>query len=164
MIASATEPSVSASNAEGERVCQGVVCGAWALAFEFGWARAIVEDFDLVAVPRAPEWLVGAASIDGELVPVVELARYIQPGQAPLDLESGHRLLIGGVGAATVGILFSQRPNMIRFVPEPVQHVKYLPAPLREMARAQATTPGGGLFIDVDPKKLMAQLDARLSQ
>ena len=77
-------PELRASNSL--QLAQGVMCGEMRLAFTFSWARQIVDDFDLVALPRAPGWVLGAVNINGAIVPVVDQTNYftqsIQPAQS----------------------------------------------------------------------------------
>jgi chemotaxis signal transduction protein len=133
------------------------------LAFEFGWARSIVERFELTAVPRAPEWLAGACNIDGELVSVVDLSRFISPNQPPLVISKAHRLLVAGVGAESIGFLFTQRPQMLRFTPGQTEGMRYLPERVRAFARGFANNAAAEQFIDIDPERLMAQLTEALA-
>lgn len=136
------------------RVAQGIVCGAWALAFEFGWSRSIVDNFELVAVPQASEWLVGAANIDGDLVPVVDLVRLISPQATPFLRQPGQRLLIGGKGLEAIAIVFTRRPQMIRYVPHDGQQLAFVPASIRGVARGMATNENGESYIEIDGYKL----------
>jgi chemotaxis signal transduction protein len=147
-----------APSAAPTRSAQGIVCGAWALAFEFGWARNIVEQFDLVAVPQSPEWLVGAASVDGELLPVVDMARLISPNPIPFQRVPGQRLLVGGEGADSVAMVFTRRPQMIRYEPKDGAELSAVPASLRELARGYAINERGEYFIEVDGIKLVKHL------
>jgi hypothetical protein len=59
---------------------QGIQCGSLNVAFSFAWARSIVEDFSLTPIPNAPAWLLGAANIEGEIVPVFDLVSWVGAG------------------------------------------------------------------------------------
>ncbi len=142
------------------RVAQGIVCGSWALAFEFGWARNIVDQFDLVAVPQAAEWLVGAANVDGDLVPVIDMMRVISPQAAPFLRQPGQRLLVGGVGADALAIVFTRRPQMLRYTPEDGVGLAHVPASVRNVARGMATNERGETYIELDGPRLCEWLAA----
>ncbi len=84
------------------KLFQAVRCGSLNVAFPYGWASMIVDDFELAPVPRAPAWLVGAVNIEGTIVPVVDLGRY-RRNDASIRSESTSqapakkRLLVGSV-------------------------------------------------------------------
>ncbi len=140
------------------RIAQGIVCGAWALAFEFGWSRNIVDNFELVAVPQASEWLVGATNIDGDLLPVIDLVRLISPQATPFVRQPGQRLLVGGTGTDAIAIIFSRRPQMIRYTPKDGEQIAYIPASIRSVARGMATNDSGETYIEIDGTKLTEML------
>jgi chemotaxis signal transduction protein len=144
--------------APAQRTSQGVICGGWALAFEFGWARNIVDEFDLVAVPQALDWLVGAANIDGELIPVIDLSRLITPTQTPFAKLNDHRLLVCDQGTEAVGLLFSRLPQMLRFEPGDPAMARYAPESIRPAVRGLATNERGEGFLDVDGPRLVGML------
>ena len=161
----------SAAPAGVEHLAQGIVCGPWALAFRFEWARSLVEQYDVVAVPKAPPWFVGAANIDGNIIPVVDLALYINP-QASMEALGGvgsaqRRLLVGGMSAAgaedAVAILFGQLPQQLRYQPQDVNEVPGLPARLRELCAAYALDAGGQMFLEIDAERLTQALAQELS-
>ncbi|MFM7331551.1 MAG: chemotaxis protein CheW, partial [Brachymonas sp.] len=78
------------------KLAQGILCGAWALAFPFDWARQIVDEFELSPIPKSPEWLMGGVNVDGNILPVVDLARYLGT-TAVESMPRQQRLLIGGM-------------------------------------------------------------------
>jgi chemotaxis signal transduction protein len=98
---------------------QGIQCGSLNLAFSFAWARSIVEDFSLTPIPNAPAWLVGAANVEGEIVPVFDLVSWVGAGASDtLRNEPGAgraRLLIGGHGDERAAIVFSGSARMVRY-------------------------------------------------
>jgi chemotaxis signal transduction protein len=98
---------------------QGIQCGSLNLAFSFAWARSIVEDFSLTPIPNAPAWLVGAANIEGEIVPVFDLVSWVGVGASDaLRTRPGAgraRLLVGGHGDERAAIAFSGSARMVRY-------------------------------------------------
>jgi len=128
---------------------QGIQCGTLNLAFPYAWAKSIVEDFHLTPVPNAPAWLIGAANVEGEIVPVFDLASWAAAGEpdattaAPVATRT--RLLIGGQGGDRAAIVFSGSARMVRYVPAgpSVADLDALPARLRSvvLARSEADPP-----------------------
>lgn len=91
---------------------QGIQCGALDLAFPYAWAHAISEDFSLTPVPNAPAWLVGATNVEGEIVPVFDLAAWVDP-LAPGPGRA--RLLLGGHGGDRAAVAFTGAARMVRY-------------------------------------------------
>jgi len=128
---------------------QGIQCGDLSLAFPYAWARAIVEDFSLTPIPNAPAWLVGAANVEGEIVPVFDLVSWAAsdvPPQSPAEPGVGRaRLLVGGHENDRAGILFSGSARMVRYAPDapPMRGDTSLPARLRAvvLCASEATPP-----------------------
>jgi chemotaxis signal transduction protein len=154
-----------------EHLAQGIVCGTWALALRFEWARTIVEQFELVPVPKAPVWLVGAANVEGSIIPVVDLALYINPQASP-EAAGGQgsaqrRLLVGGFSAGStedaVAIVFSQLPQQLRYQPRGLDDVGGLPARLREICAAHALDAAGQMFLEIDTERFTEALAQELS-
>lgn len=95
---------------------QGVRCAGWALAFNHGWARCIVEQPVITPVPHAPAWLHGAMAFDGRIIPVIDPARYIDPAAGPAA-SAATMALVGASDDAVVALLFSGTPAQVRPVP-----------------------------------------------
>ncbi len=153
-----TAIAATASSQTPLRTAQGVICGAWALAFEFGWARSIIDQFELVAVPQAHDWLVGAANVDGELLPAVDLSRLMAPTEAPFARHKDQRLLVCGVGAEAVALVFTRMPQMLRFEVPDARSARYAPPAIREAVRGIATNERGESYLDVDGPRLVELL------
>jgi chemotaxis signal transduction protein len=91
-----------------------VQCGVLRVALPHGWARAAVDCPDLTPVPRAPGWLAGAANIDGEITPVVDLAAWCGEGDMTDVPRRDLRLLLGGHGGDALALLFNGLPRLVR--------------------------------------------------
>jgi|UPI00064817A7 chemotaxis signal transduction protein len=91
---------------------QGIQCGALDLAFPYAWAHAISEDFSLTPVPNAPAWLAGATNVEGEIVPVFDLAAWVDPRASG---PGRARLLVGGLGGDRAAIVFTGAARMVRY-------------------------------------------------
>ena len=141
-------------------LAQAVQCGPWALAFAFSWARSIVEDFELSEVPHAPPWLLGAANVDGKVVPVIDLALYLDPAARP-EPGAPRMLLVGGEGEDAAGIVFSGLPAMVR--PQPEVPVPATPPALAEFVTGAATDGGSRRWALVDAPALLEALSAELA-
>ena len=149
------------------RLAQGIECGEFLLAFSFDWARQIVEQFELVPIPRAPSWVLGAVNVNGVIVTVVELANYFSNASVPAQLSRGQRLLIGGIqdedAESALAIAFSQTPSQLSYVTSEQFARAELPLRLQEVCSGAATGEQGKMYIEIDPGKLMDALDAELS-
>ncbi|MGB4115910.1 MAG: chemotaxis protein CheW [Polaromonas sp.] len=148
-------------------LAQGVQCGKYALAFSFDWARQIVDEFDLVPLPRAPSWVLGAVNVNGLIVPVVDVGNYFSEDSSPSQLQRGQRLLLGGVQAedaeGALAIAFSQTPAQLEYEAQPLTDAAALPVRLQEVCKGFASTEQGQIYIEIDPQLLMNALAAELS-
>jgi chemotaxis signal transduction protein len=127
---------------------QAIICGGWSLVVNMQWANTIVDTFELVKIPRAPNWLIGAANIDGTIIPVVDFSVYFVPNAAPMVIDRHHRILVGskrdeGVqGASThdsvFAILFKGLPSQIQYTREAMDASHVIPERLRELSLGMA--------------------------
>jgi chemotaxis signal transduction protein len=152
------------------KLAQGILCGAWALAFPFDWARQIVDDFDLSPIPKAPVWLIGATNVDGNILPVVDLKIYL--GLSSSAGASKQRLLIGGMvqqGSSdttgdAIAIAFDGLPQQLRYDPRVLTYAGALPSRLRELCVGVGSNAAGHEFLEIDNQRLMAVLSDELAQ
>ncbi len=152
-----------------QSLAQGIVCGPWALALSYTWARQIVENFELTAIPKSPAWLLGATNVEGNILPVVDLGVYFSPELgATSATPSVERLLVGGMTADgaddAVAIVFHALPQQLRYTPVPLDYANALPAKLREVCDAVAQDKSGNNFLEINSERLMAALSDELSQ
>lgn len=144
------------------RVAQTVACGPWVLAFGIDWANAIVDEFELVNIPRAPHWLIGAVNVDGSIVPVVDLALYLDPQALIPGTVRQQRLLLGGRhsgrGEAALAFRFSGLPFQIQYQPMPLPVESGLPERLHALCSGLATGADGALCYEIDATTLSDQL------
>jgi chemotaxis signal transduction protein len=152
------------------KLAQGILCGSWALAFPFDWARQIVDQFELSPVPKSPIWLLGAANVDGTIVPVIDLNAYLSN-----TVSSGagkSRLLIGGMGQQTSGddvgdalaIAFEGLPQQLSYEPRELTYAAALPPRLREVCMGVCSNAAGHEFLEIDDQRLLAMLSDELAQ
>jgi chemotaxis signal transduction protein len=149
------------------KLAQGIICGSWALAFSFDWSRQIVEDFEISSIPKSPAWLVGAANIEGSILPVVDLAVYFSPTTANLTVSPHQRLLVGRLKMddtdEAIALLFNGLPQQLNYQSQELTYAGALPAKLREVCGAVASDASGRNFLEIDVEKLMAVLADELS-
>jgi chemotaxis signal transduction protein len=162
------------TNASATKLYQAIRCGALRIAFPYGWATAIVEKFEVTPVPKAPSWLLGATNIDGQILPVVDLA-YVgastsRVGAAPVANSanaSSRRLLIGGVEGENkddrLAIVFDGLPQQIG------REANKFAAHVHGKETGSSLTDGtvesksGERFALVNVERLIARLSAELS-
>jgi chemotaxis signal transduction protein len=155
---------------------QAITCGGWSLSLNMQWANTIVDTFELVKIPRAPNWLIGAVNIDGRIIPVVDLSVYFVPNAAPMAIDRHHRLLVGGKyegnadgtsGSDSVfAILFSGLPMQIQYTREAIDVSLVIPERLRELSLGivkSATSLGPNkTYFEIDTDRFMAFLSDSL--
>ena len=116
---------------------QGIHCAGLALALPYSWARSVVDDFAISAVPNAPAWLVGAANVEGRIVAVVDLHAWAEPA-APQQPPARQRLLLGGDGSDAFALRFEGLPALLHNVPPGQAALGSLPAALQPFVRGAA--------------------------
>ena len=162
-------PVAPSSPAQALRLAQGIVCGPWALALSYDWARQILDNFELTAIPKSPNWLLGATNVEGNILPVVDLGVYFSPELGATSAsQTTQRILVGGMttdGAdAAVAIVFHALPQQLRYSASALDYANSLPAKLREVCDAVAQDANGNNFLEINSERLMAALSDELSQ
>lgn len=150
------------------KLAQGILCGSWALAFPFDWARQIVDSFELSPIPKSPPWLLGATNIEGGILPVIDLEVYLTGVAAAT--HSRQRLLIGGLVAGrtaedsgdAVALAFDGLPQQISYEPRTLTYGNALPERLREVCVAVANNAAGQEYLEIDATRLLEALGAAL--
>jgi chemotaxis signal transduction protein len=112
--AAADEPAPLPVAAESLLRAQAIDCGGVPIAVPFSWARSVVEDFDVSPAPNAPAWLVGAVNVDGRILPVLDIAAWLDENAAQ-SVERRSKLLVGGEGEDRFALLFQGLPLMARY-------------------------------------------------
>jgi chemotaxis signal transduction protein len=152
------------------KLAQGILCGSWALAFPFDWARQIVDDYELSPIPKAPPWLLGAANVDGNILPVVDLNAYL--GTHAATGNTKQRLLIGGMSQQAsadstgdaLAIAFEGLPQQLSYEPRSLTYASALPPRLRELCMGVCVNAAGHEFLEIDDQRLIAVLSDELAQ
>ena len=149
------------------KLAQGIICGSWALAFSFDWSRQIVDRFELSAIPKAPAWLAGAVNVEGNVLPVVDLAQYFSPELANFGQPTQQRLLVGGLthtdAEDAVALVFSSLPMQLNYAHQELTYASALPLRLREVCDGIALDGNGRNFLEINPQRLIAILADELS-
>jgi chemotaxis signal transduction protein len=136
---------------------QAIRCGRRWLGFALGWARVALEQVELSRVPGAPDWLAGAANVDGEVLPVVDLSCWLEAeaggemgamGAQTLATAGARdtRVLVGGQDEQSVGLLFTGLPRLVRVTPRPEGLV--VPAALEPLVLGVADEDASLLILD----------------
>lgn len=149
-----------------QRLAQGIICGQWALAFSFDWARQIVERFELSAIPKAPNWLLGSANVDGNIVPVIDLAKYFGNDVADPSQGTQQRLLVGGLSGAdaddAIALVFVGLPTYLKYHTTLLSYPGALPVRLREVCDGVAKDTRGRDYLEINIQRLKALLTDEL--
>jgi chemotaxis signal transduction protein len=121
----------------------------------------------MTAIPKAPAWLLGAANVEGTILPVIDLAVYFSPTTASLQVSPHQRLLVGGITAAgaddALALIFNGLPQQLNYEPQELTYAGALPPKLREACDAVASDPQGRNFLEINTDKLLAILADELS-
>ena len=149
------------------QLAQGLMCGKLKLAFRFDWARQIVDNYELVPLPRAPGWVLGAVNINGAIIPVVDLDNYFFESAQPAQIERGQRLLVGGIDAedseAALAVVFSQTPVQLEYLTRQLEERDGLPPRLHDVCRGLAHDDRGEEYFEIDPARLIDAMSIELA-
>lgn len=113
----------------------------------------------------------GGVNVDGNILPVVDLARYL--GTAPVQgTAHQQRLLIGGLAGGTamedtgdaIALAFEGLPQQLSYEPRELTYAAALPSQLRELCSKVAVNAAGQEFLEIDAQRLVAVLSDELSQ
>ncbi len=151
-----------------EQLSQGILWDPYGFALPYTWAHTIVEEFDLIAVPKAPVWLLGVTNVQGSILPVVDLSAYFSPNHTPAQMPTQQRLLVGGAaqGGESGDMLtfaFHGLPMQLRYERQALGSADIeVPDLLREVCLGHTTDARGQKFYEIDPHQLTAALMAVL--
>lgn len=152
------------------KLAQGILCGPWALALPFAWARQIVDTFELSPIPKAPPWLLGATNVDGNILPVVDLGIYL--GLTTASASQRQRLLIGGTMDASsadstgdaIALAFEGLPQQLGYEPRALTYAGALPPRLADLCMGVGSNAAGHEFLEIDAERLLAALSDELAR
>ena len=74
----------------------------------------IFEDRIIYSIPLAPSWILGACSVRGDIVPIIDLPRILNQKNSHTD-SSKYNTLILGNGEDSIGLLLKKLPTPIQF-------------------------------------------------
>lgn len=153
---------------------QAITCGGWSIALNIAWTNTIIDTFELVKIPRSPNWLIGAVNVDGNIIPVVDLSVYFVPNAPPMQIDRHHRLLVGGRRDSSVenaggsgddsvfAILFVGLPMQIQYSREPVDEAIVIPECLRELCIGTAKDAAGKTYFEMNTDRFIEYLSLSL--
>jgi chemotaxis signal transduction protein len=147
---------------------QAIRCGSTRVAVSYQWAHAIVDRFEVVPVPKAPVWLMGATVIDAQVLPVIDLALYIDPTFRRVELEKDLRLLVGGSEDGglldpPLALVFDGLPQQVRSTATAPQATANAPERLSNVVDGSTTSTQGEQFHIINVQRLANELAAELS-
>ena len=145
------------------QLSQGIFCSPFFIALPYLWAKSIVEEFELVAVPKSPPWMAGVANLAGVILPVIDLSAYFSPTQQPNPIHKQHRLLIGGDfgggdEAVPMALLFEGLPQQVKALRRSVSEQSSMPQELAQLCVGELTNERGQSFFELDPDLLTQAL------
>ena len=166
-VSDAAASPVSLNDKTTLKLAQGIMCGRLSLAFTFDWARQIVDSYELVPLPRAPGWVLGAVNINGAIVPVVDLDNYFFQTVQPAQAERSQRLLVGGTNSedteAAFAVVFSQTPVQLEYSTTRIGNHEALPPRLLDVCRGLAQDDQGKKYLEIDPEQLVDAMSIELA-
>jgi chemotaxis signal transduction protein len=116
---------------------------------------------------KSLNWLLGSANIEGNIVPVIDLAVYFSPTTSPVQAATNQRLLVGGMTSSgtdeAVALVFGGLPQQLSYEPQELTYGGALPNQLREVCDGIANDASGRNFLEINLEKLMAVLADELS-
>jgi chemotaxis signal transduction protein len=159
------------ARARPETLYQGIRCGPVAFAISYRWARSIAESFDEVPIPRAPIWLTGAASIEGHIRPIIDLALLAAPDYRRTTVKRDLRLLLGGhddgdLTDPPIALLFEGLPQQLRAFDDDIGVTiagDAMPAQIASAVEGSIRSTRDELFYVVNIAKLANGLASELS-
>ena len=175
-LAQAEAAQETASSPEASVIGQAITCGGWSLALNLNWTNTIIDVFELVNIPRAPKWLIGAVNVDGNIIPVVDLSVYFVPNAPPMQIDRHHRLLVGGKRDASIestggsgsdsvfAILFAGLPMQIQYTQETMDETIVIPERLRELCLSTAKDSTGKTYFEMNTDRFIEYLSLSLLQ
>lgn len=129
---------------------QGLRCAGRALGLAPGWARCIVERPRITRVPHAPPWLLGAMPHEGRIVPVIDLACWIDPA-ASTPIGDATMALIGEADGSAAALVLEDMPVPLRGLPgSPAVAAARLPAGLAGCTAGHAVDAQGEDWVLLD--------------
>ncbi len=137
-------------------------CGPWRLGVTYEWACTVVKASALAQVPCTPPWLLGVANWEGEIIPVVDLARWLG---LPTDRASHRHWLVGGDEGARLALSWAGRPAswVWATMSRDTRWVSALPVALQPLVQAAWSDDAGQACAVVDGARLCEVLHTELT-
>jgi purine-binding chemotaxis protein CheW len=105
--------TLPAQNAQqGLQLREGFHIGHLGLMIRYEKGSELIDLPQVFALPNAPEWFSGIANLHGTLVPVFDLARYLDVEHLP---DAKPMLLVLGHGIEAAGVVIDGMPVRLRF-------------------------------------------------
>ena len=111
--AATAAPTLSAQNAQqGLQLREGFHIGYLGLMIRYEKGSELIDLPQVFALPNAPGWFSGIANLHGTLIPVFDLARYLDVEHLP---AAKPMLLVLGHGIEAAGVVIDGMPVRLRF-------------------------------------------------
>ena len=108
-----TAPTLPAQNAQqGLQLREGFRIGYLGLMIRYEKGSELIDLPQVFALPNAPGWFSGIANLHGTLVPVFDLARYLDVEHLP---DAKPMLLVLSHGIEAAGVVVDGMPVRLRF-------------------------------------------------
>ena len=108
-----TAPTLPAQNAQqGLQLREGFRIGYLGLMIRYEKGSELIDLPQVFALPNAPGWFSGIANLHGTLIPVFDLARYLDVEHLP---AAKPMLLVLGHGIEAAGVVIDGMPVRLRF-------------------------------------------------
>lgn len=138
---------------------QGFRIGELALMIRYEDGSELADLPALYPLPNAPAWLLGMSNLHGTLVPVFDLAIYLDMEPAP---SAQPMLLVLGHGEQAAGIVINGLPQRLRLLPQDRIPQPPVPEPLRGCVN-DAYWALERPWLDLQVASLLADLEHRLA-
>jgi len=113
MDGATTAPTLPAQNAQqGLQLREGFRIGYLGLMIRYEKGSELIDLPQVFALPNAPGWFSGIANLHGTLIPVFDLARYLDVEHLP---AAKPMLLVLGHGIEAAGVVIDGMPVRLRF-------------------------------------------------
>lgn len=151
-------PAVSPMTA-GPQIRQGIQVGGLHLMVRYGDGSELLELQPIHRLPNAPRWVLGMTNLHGALVPVFDLARWLDAAQSSF---MSRMLLVLGHGADAAAIVIDGLPERLRWTELLQPESGIVPNALR--GRIDGVHPDGDrLWFDLRVPDLLHHLETELS-
>lgn len=130
------------------------------LLHDLSTSLEMVDPLPIFRLPNTPNWLLGLSNLRGNLIPIIDLARYL--GEVPLNREK-QMLLVVGSGNRTIGMIIDGVLEQISLNDEiPPSAVKDSPDIIKPFINA-AYRFQGEIWLQADLDSMFRELSTKIA-